>query len=807
MNSHGSVIAIIQALGVCLMAVCAWSDRARAEPAAARDMLKTDAFSIAIEQGYIKAIVDSRSGKDYLPAGHACPILSVQVDGKLVGPTHLDWTRKGTRFTLSYEPVGVTAEIAVAAEPTHLAFDLLSVAPKDKVQMVVWGPYTTTIGQNIGNMVGVVWDAQFAFGMQVLNPKTTGGCPGQTEIASAQGFGSSVAAQCRDKERPTEVKVYDYVYQVSHPGEGVAGSRIALFGCAPDHALDTIGRIELAEGLPHLLRDGQWVKALPGTPYLAFEFDEKSIEQFIKVARDAGIPFIYHPSPWQTWGHFRPKQSQFPNGMAGFKACVDKAHQAGLRVGAHTLSTFITADDAYVTPKPDPRLATAGVTHLTNGAGDAETVLEVAAVTPFGPANGKKCIRIGDELISYGNVVGDKPARLEGCARGAFGTTAQAHPVGSQVFRMILGDFMGPIFYGNRELNREIAQRGASNCNELGLDKYEFDGVEGTLTSGLEYSGAEFVQAWYDALAPANKGRVMLGGSGLDCYTNHVMDCVNWGEPWGDVFRKGMIDYRFMRLEQYKRNLLPHMLGQFAASVYATAGPSPPGQEKCRVEDIEWLMALRCGHDAGFSLTFTPDWEAYLRGKQGSPVAALMLPNIDDITASMHAWESAYQARAFPPQVKMLLQDRNREFHLIENGAASWTLYPIVVAPAAALDAGKRQVHVDNPYDSAHLGFVILNGPTPVKALVLKLPGNITVPLTGVELAPGEIVKYAGGDGHATIHTSQWGKRGTVEIDSNLMKVAKGPGDASLEWVGASDARIQLELRFIGPPWQLQPGK
>ncbi len=441
---------------------------------------------------------------------------------------------------------------------------------------------------------------------------------------------------------------------------------------------------------------------------------------------------------------------------------------------------------------------------LAKDVNEKDTVLEVADGAAFSAPGQKKCLRVGEELLIYQNVAGDKPARLEGCARGAFGTKPQAHAAGAGLARLIVTDFAGPIFLGNRELNREIAQRGAKNCLEFGLDKYEFDGIEGTGSCGLEYSAAEFAQAWYDALGP-RRGQVMLGGSGLNNYLNHIMDCVNWGEPWGDVFRKGMIDYRFMRMDQYKRNLLPRMLGQFAASVYAIAGPSQAGQEKCRVDDIEWLMALRCGHDAGFSLTFTPDWEAYLRGKQASPVAALLLPNINEITAAMHAWETAYQAKAFPTDVKALLQDRNREFHLIEIGPKDWTLYPIHAIAPAALDATTRVIHADNPYEGAPLAFVILNGPTTVSRISLKLPANVTVPLTGVELAPGEILKYSGGN-QATILTANWGKRATVKIDPNLLKTAKGPVDISLDWAGGNDSKVQLELRFVGPPWRLKPG-
>lgn len=767
---------------------------AEATKDAGMQTLKTDSFAIGIDKtGCIRSMEDANK-KSFLPAGHACPVLSIVISGKTVGPTGAQWS--GKNLELSYEPAGVKAVIAVVAKKTHLTFELLSVTPKEKVEMVIWGPYTSTSNQNVGGMTGIIWDAEFAMGLQVLNPKTISPAPGQPENA--------LSACCRDKERPTQVSSYGHTFTVSFPGESVIGSKIALFGCPTGKVLDTISGIEVAENLPHVTLNGKWAKALPGVPYLGFEFGEDTIDQFIKVAVDAGIPFIYHPSPWETWGHFEPKKSQFPHGRAGFKACVDKAHKAGLRVGVHTLGTFITGDDAYVTPKPDPRLASSGGSKLSKELNDKDTVLEVADGSAFSAPGQKKVIRLGEELLTYNSVVGDKPARLEGCARGAFGTKPQTHASGTEIVRLIVTEFFSPIFLGNRELNREIAQRGAKNCIEFGLDKYEFDGVEGTGSCGLEYSVAEFAKTWYDALGD-KKGKVMLGGSGLDNYTNHIMDCVNWGEPWGDVFRKGMLSYRFMRMEQYKRNMLPHMLGQYAAQVYAIAGPSQPGQNRCRVEDIEWLMALRTGHDAGFSLTFTPDWEAYLRGKQGSPIDALMLPNISEITAAMNAWETAYQAKAFSTDLKKLLGDPNREFHLVKRSPASWTLYPIHMAQGT-LDAANRALKTDNPYDNAPVTFVIFNLSSPASNIALKLPGNVTADLKGVALKGGEILKYTG-DNEATIYNSNWGKQRTVKIDSKLLTLKKGPADVGVEWTGAADSKLQVELRLVGPSWELEPGK
>jgi len=43
----------------------------------------------------------------------------------------------------------------------------------------------------------------------------------------------------------------------------VVGSKIALFGCLEPHALDRIGDIELAEGLPHPMINGLCSRNLP----------------------------------------------------------------------------------------------------------------------------------------------------------------------------------------------------------------------------------------------------------------------------------------------------------------------------------------------------------------------------------------------------------------------------------------------------------------------------------------------------------------------------------------------------------------
>jgi hypothetical protein len=56
-------------------------------------------------------------------------------------------------------------------------FVLVDVQPTNRAELVLWGPYPTTIGDIIGEVVGVVRDSEFAVGIQGLNAKTLGGYP------------------------------------------------------------------------------------------------------------------------------------------------------------------------------------------------------------------------------------------------------------------------------------------------------------------------------------------------------------------------------------------------------------------------------------------------------------------------------------------------------------------------------------------------------------------------------------------------------------------------------------------------------
>ena len=291
--------------------------------------------------------------------------MSLRIDGTDQEPVGLEWVDPDRLLRLRYA-TGATADIAVEGKATHVCFEVVDVASQHHVELVSWGPYPTTIGETIGETVGVVRDQDFAIGIQALNARTLGGRPCRDDdvmpsydifdsgdyadvsldfkdrqlyrgdVAVATDYGSALQAFCRDRSQERVISNWghdQYVAPVFADG-GVIGSRIALFGCPTDQVMATLEAIEIEEGLPHPLIDGQWAKTSrqATAAYVIMDFGEDTIDQAIATTRAAGLEYLYHSSPFDTWGHFQLRSDCFPNSWEGFRACVDKATRSGVKL-------------------------------------------------------------------------------------------------------------------------------------------------------------------------------------------------------------------------------------------------------------------------------------------------------------------------------------------------------------------------------------------------------------------------------------------------------------------------------------------
>lgn len=433
---------------------------------------ETGDFALAISgSGQITAMRDPMTGKDFLAKGQRAPLLRIRLASNWLEPAKASLSQASNVFELSYPDSKVVAQVQVTQKKTHIVFHLVEITPVDEVNAVSWGPYPTVIDKTIGEVVGVVHDGSYGIGIQALNIKTLGGTLVNSSgsdyargtVAVKTDYGSSLQAYSMDRSKPRKISMHhDFYPEVPVepiPNETTVGSKIALFGCPEKEALSRIGEIEVAEGLPHPLINGVWHKQSPetGRAYLITDFNEGNIDKMLVYAQQAGLMSLYNMGAFESWGHFEPEPNQFPNGIAGVKACVDKAARLGLRIGVHTLTSFIHTHDPYVTPIPDKRLAVAGTSTLTQPIDAATKEIQVESKMYFTNLTYSTlhAVKIGDEILRYREVTREPSYTLLDCQRGAFGTKASDHPKGATAAMLL--DYPYQTLFPNFELQQEIA--------------------------------------------------------------------------------------------------------------------------------------------------------------------------------------------------------------------------------------------------------------------------------------------------------------------------------------------------------------
>ncbi len=792
-----------------------------AGPVVAVEFTTREAVFGVDERGLLASIRRRSDAREYLAAEPRAAVLSVRVEGTWRAPTAAAWDAGSGRWTFRYAEADVEVVVAAKARETHVRLEVVEVRPSEKVEMILWGPYPTRIGETIGEVIGVVRDAEFAVGLQALNAKTLGGFPGREDdieaefgaddtgrygdlpAALAKGqhfrgdtarrteFGSVLQAYCRNRDRERVIANWGHEKYVAPAFDdgGPVGSAVAWFGCAAGQALATIGEIEVAEGLPHPMLDGVWAKVSPAatSSYLIVDFGEHNVEQAIEMTRRAGLAYLYHSSPFATWGHFALKTALFPKGWDGLRECVEKGRRAGVRIGFHTLSNFITPNDAYVSPVPDPRLARIGSSTLAADVAVDARELPVAEPDYFRKPTTLNTVMIGGELVKYGSVTAEAPWRLLDCERGAWGTKASAHGKGVAVGRLM--DHGYRVFLTDASLTQEVARNLARLCNHAGTMQISLDGLEGAWATGMgQYGRTLFAQTWYGALAPELRGQIN-DASNPGHYNWHSYTRMNWGEPWYAGFRESQTLYRFKNQLHFERNLMPRMLGWFALRADTS------------LEDAEWLLARAAGFDAGFALAASLASTAQLEADPDSAEAARAFGAVPAILAAIRNWETARMSKAFPPALRAAMRDNEREFHLETLGAAAWEVREVHRRRFThdARRAEATEVRVSWAAADRPLTWILKStAKEPVTGVRLRVGDRAVLDLRDTALPAGGTVSYRGGT--AAVIADRSGKElGRVPVEPEALRVAGGEMAFGIGATVAKEGELRLEVGSYGP--------
>ena len=776
---------------------------------------KTDFIQISMDKkGQFIEFKDIKSGKNYLSKDTTSPIISVRVKNEMKHPESVQFDKENNLYICTFEE-NIQAKIRVEQKLTHITFELLEISNNENIELITWGPYPTSINKVIGETVGVVQGEEFSIGLQALNEKTLGGYPWsendcmpqidifeqgdftdmsesgkrhvlyRVEAAKPTDYGSSLQAYCRNRNKERIIENWGHEKYTVSPFEdgGIIGSKIALFGCPVEKTLKTIGAIEIAEGLPHPQIDGQWGKIAPSASaaYMIMGFGESDFEKSLEATKKAGLRYLYQSGPFETWGHFKLNEKQFPDGIESFKRCVEKAEAEGVMLGAHTLSNFITTNDPYVTPIPDERLAKVGSSILIENINKTQTKIPIKSPVFFNQFknNHLKSVVIENEIIRYGKVSETAPWQLLDCQRGAFETSATAHNNGEVISK--LADHAYKVFLTNPELTIEMSKNIADFFNQTGCRQISFDGLEGNRSTGMgNYGEILFTKNWFNNLDDKIKSHYIADASRTSHFFWHMYTRMNWGEPWYAGFRESQTEYRLKNQKYFKRNLMPGMLGWFKMTTETSE------------EDIEWMLARSAAFNAGYG--FVTNYETLEQNG-----------NTDRILSLLGEWEKARMAQAFSEEQKQRMEDIKNEFQLQATSENEWQLNQVYSYKFKHEKKVKQPgeptystFNFENPVSEQHINFILTAVDSDINRIKMEID-NYKELVLPISLKAGETLKYVGSES-AIIYDKTWHKINEIKIDTSILTLSKGDHNIifDCDFSGGKEPLAKLEVRIIG---------
>jgi hypothetical protein len=536
-------------------------------------------------------------------------------------------------------------------------------------------------------------------------------------------FGSTVAYHSRDRRRSYSylwtllpgTERYRPRHQVSDPIPGVdfIGSAVALYACPDDLGLATIGKITLAEGVPHVMIHGKWIRDLTAfspTVYWSGPYDKA-----IQYTKALGIKDLSRDT-----GEFYPNLASKWVGSVGFangksmtcKEFSDEAHDQGLTFGGlHTLCLFLQGGISNdVTPVPSEHLQTVCRTKLAKDISATDTDIVVTdpsfladkGTWPLG--DDSNYLRIGGEMLRYSGISASAPWTLQGVTRG-HASRATAHKAGDELVKLQQDCYNG--FAPDMTLMPKYADYYAELMVRNGMDTINFDGFESTLYQNQGYYGIRcFCRRLFDTYAKLTGGKApRVTGScafaGAWLYMN-VCD-LGAGTPMFDPMTG-------------RRGTEGKDIGDgFSNSYFPATFGIQNFNSNWTVYDAENLESKSIGWDATYAL--------------GVSQAALdNCGDRDAIFKAFQAWQNARAAGLFSRELKLKLRDPDLRFHLAQLGSDSYRLSEVKeTALWADADGKPHPVTLTNDGEAQPMDFALKiaeprNEPVPVSGIVITLP-------------------------------------------------------------------------------------
>lgn len=275
--------------------------------------------------------------------------------------------------------------------------------------------------------------------------------------------------------------------------------------------------------------------------YMVSDFAEDELESVLDLCGKGGIEQVLHKSPFSSYGHYEWDPAFASKGDRSVARMVQKAQEAGVRLGLLIHEDAISLNDSYFAPRYFKQLRKTGPVQFYSNITAEQRDLVIYHTEELDQPSTLNLILVGKEMLSYGTM---EPAGdmlfLHRCFRGIHGTKNVEHEKREEAYKI----------WDSPE--RYCAPEGAL-----------LDSVRNRLVQRIVAAGSPFT--------------MLNGGYGQDLV--NTSQRVQLVERWS-----------------HHDGSQPLMLGWIPVRV------SDKRQASSTLEDLEWVLSKAAAFNAGFGL-------------------------------------------------------------------------------------------------------------------------------------------------------------------------------------------------------------
>jgi hypothetical protein len=604
--------------------------------------------------GAARSLLHKPSGQECLAQDVDVPMFSVTQDRpydnelQLAYPaevTHfpgIHLRRQGKDLLVEFALVGYEALISVKITDAYIAFRLEKLTYKGYTSLRAKRetPLDETLfvqlpvkdRENLGEWLNVMWDREVAVNLLATDPY------------------ARIQAKPRDGHHLFQAGT---VNEVQLEGVGAA-----LIATSTPHLLDRIARVEEDYGLPQGVRS----RRRPEYSYSYYEASTISpldAERHIKYASLCGFRAmdIYYLAFAKSAGHF-PWRPEYPQGMEDLKKLVAQVSEAGILPGIHIHYNKAHKEDAYVTPKPDPRLNLSQSFTLSQSIDAAVTEIPVEENPRLCTLdNARRILRIHSELITYERYTTTAPYCFQNCQRGALATQAAAHEVSSRVGLLDVDTW--PVFVRfaqNTSIQEEVASRLKDIYEQAGFQFVYYDGAEDvpppywftvSRAQWIVSQALETKPLFAEGACKSHFGwHILTRGNAFDVFKPEVIKAATRAYPAAEVARAAR---------------------DFTAINFGWIGYWAPGKETIGTQPdmLEYVTSRAAAWDCPIALV--GDLDAMDRH-----------PRTPDNCEVLRRWEEIRARKWLTPEQRISLRNLDQEHTLLLNQRGEFVLLPCI---------------------------------------------------------------------------------------------------------------------------------